>query len=367
MNEKFEQGLRKVAEVVKQGYSDEEFLKRMDVSLEELSTLLQLFGSQKGKQKIMDRVHEKLRAADNGEKVAGFTNGELRPVGECNNENQTATVTRASGQTMSITLGELLSDGTWGVPYELESEIPREVKKKFILIEAKRRIIEVLNDQFAKMGSDQLRQTVSELDFENEPKVSKIKRDWIAILLNSPHVKKSFSTKQSQIHKGGSGGLVMEKIVETFFEINFIDRDFPVEAVGVDVYEDNVSKADLMLLVPSEICKMIEKKSDPMHIGIQISVSAKETAIEKKKKDIEKAKLNLGSSNYRMDDLVVAQIPISDSFEIFKEWKKSGMLPGGPAKMLTLEQKEMILLGVLKDIVKEENIQEMWEKISEEK
>ena len=95
MNEQFEKGLIQVHKAAKEGLTEEEFLNRANVRLEDLERLLQLFGSQKDKEKIMEGLHKKLAAVERGEEVTGFTKGEPRPVGNWDEEKRRGTACSA--------------------------------------------------------------------------------------------------------------------------------------------------------------------------------------------------------------------------------------------------------------------------------
>jgi hypothetical protein len=54
-----------------------------------------------------------------------------------------------NGETILVTKGLLATDGEWGNLYTLDQGVPRDVKKTFVVAEAKREMLHLLNQQEA--------------------------------------------------------------------------------------------------------------------------------------------------------------------------------------------------------------------------
>ena len=80
MNEDFEQTLRKINEVAKKDEPNQGELRNVEKGLKNYE-VNNLYEFQLEKRMIMDDMHDKLRAIDEGKEVSGFTSGEKRMVG----------------------------------------------------------------------------------------------------------------------------------------------------------------------------------------------------------------------------------------------------------------------------------------------
>jgi hypothetical protein len=287
---------------------------------------------QKEKHEIMDELHEKLRAIDAGKAVTGFTEGHTRTVRNWDTESGMGYLTARDGTLFPVTAGELITDGAWGVSYKLDADVPREVKRDFVMTEAKRRISEILDDEI----EHKKKASVRNYEFDN---------------LNTKNDDGSFHA--------GVNGLAAEKFVETFFEKNIEDSNLPFKVEKADFYEDNTDKIDLVVDVLDYFRGIKVKGVKRKKIGVQLTTGRSGS----KKSQIESAKKHLKYSTVHVDDIVLVKLPIKNCIDLYEKWKALGRLPGGPTKLWNTEQKEIVFRGVLNGLLSSEKINEMWETI----
>ena len=67
-----------------------------------------------------------------------------------NNENGMYNVRTSDGATVPITLGALMTDGTWGISCKLDKSVPRQVRKEYLVKEARSKLSELYDRQIIK-------------------------------------------------------------------------------------------------------------------------------------------------------------------------------------------------------------------------
>ncbi len=322
MNEDFEQTLRKINEVAKKDEPNQGELRNVEKGLKNYE-VNNLYEFQLEKRMIMDDMHDKLRAIDEGKEVSGFTSGEKRMVGHWNEEKRSGTITLPSGETAVVTPGDLMTDGVWGVSYKLDKDVPRIIKKEYVITEAKRYLMDVLANQIG-------------------------------------HRKPGSLPRRAEFEKPYDG-FIAEKLVETFIEKIAINSDLPIELEEVDLDEDMKRANDFVLHVPKYNKTGEEIGTEKKDIGVQLTISTNESNIRNKQNQKMKAK-NFTGYTIHLDDIVLVNVPLKNCVDTYDLWLKNGMRPGGPAELWENEQKELIFRTVLKEIIPEEKINEMWEK-----
>ena len=328
MKENFEQTLREINELAKKDKRNEGLLHHIGKSngLKNYE-VDNLFDFQEEKRMIMDELRMKLKMIDEGKAVSGFTPGEKRDVLDWNEELNCGSVTLADGEVVPATAGELLTDGVFGVSYRLGENVPRNIKKEYVVTEAKRYLMEVVGNQI-----------------EHKKYSSEVRRaEW----------------------KKPDEGFMAEKFVETYFEQLNKDFSLPIEMEEVDREEDTKHKIDFILHIP--VYKNGEEFPDEKkkNIGVQFTISENASTIRNKKEEVLKAKKYTGYT-VQLDDMILVQIPLKNCVEFYKKWQEEGMRPGGPTKLWSEEEKEMVFRGMLNGLVPENKINEIWEKIKRE-
>jgi len=336
MKENFEQALHNIDKMTEENTPKWEILRRFhrgefDEYFPNVEKLLFVIKEQKEKRFIIDELHEKFRAIDNGESVTGFNERKTRTVRDWNTEQERGYLTSRSGKTFPVTIGDLLSDGSWGISYKLEADIPRDIKKRFVVAEAKRCISEILTDQMI---------------WRKKPSINNEKYH-----NNNPRIQNTL------VFSAGSEGHIAEKFVENFFQKLSEDAHLPFKVDLGDFHEDRERATDIMFHLLDDKVKGVDKKD----VRVQLTTNSRERDINKKRQQIEKIKKE---GNLDVDDFVLVALSFKKyCFDIYEQWKNAGMLPGGPTKLWDMKTKEMVFRGVLKDILPEEKINEMWEKV----
>ena len=284
-----------------------------------------IFRLQKEKNSVMAQLHKKIQAIEAGKEVSGFTEGVNRFV-EWNRVGHRAMVVLPYGKRTPATVGELITDGAWGINYILDEDIPKDIKKRFVIAEARRKILELADEQIVE--------TERKLGWNTYEKI---------------HDDKEGQKNQS--------GFIAEKLVTTFFQKNVIDHNLAMKVEEVDKYEDVAHKIDFKIHRPTHI------RGVGTDTGVQLTINSSYEARTRKTEQIKTVKKEGGLD---VDDIVLVTLPMDDIQSIFKEWKENEMRPGGPIKVWDNSKKEQIFYEVLRGMFTDEEIVGMWESLEEE-
>ena len=306
-----------------------------------------VFGLQKEKSDVMEQLHKKIQIIESGGEVSGFTEGESRSV-EWNKAGHRAMVVLPSGKKVPATVGELVTDGEWGLNYVLDEGIPKDIKKRFIVAEARRKILSLADEQILK--TEMVKKTTKE-GGETSP-------SYLAI----------YEQEQAKDRQNFQG-MIAEKLVKTFFQKNIIDHNLSMKFEEVDVEMDVDKKIDFILHLPERNRGVGSEESDERgDVGVQFtildaSIKKEKEKIEQKKNTVKDAKDKFAGKEKEVDDIVLVSLPLKKLRELRTAWEKDEMRPGGPMKKWNDEQKEYIFRGVLNGLFSQKEITEMWESI----
>ena len=160
MRERFRKNLREMSHFVKEEDSEltEQELEIMQTVLdyhlthaaksEQTPKEIQskIFEIQKEKQQIMEELRYNLRCIDNPECKPEREDGDRLVIYDL--EKEVYIYKSEEGDEQEITLGEILTDGEWGISYYLDPDtIPRDIKKKYFVENAKRKLRKLLDKQ----------------------------------------------------------------------------------------------------------------------------------------------------------------------------------------------------------------------------
>jgi hypothetical protein len=235
----------------------------------------------------------------------------------------------ASNTSQSLTEGELLTDGEWGVSYNLDASVPRELRRKYIVENARKEFRELLDDQIA---ADKGGRT-----------------------LGDAGIQKAYLARESEPDETRAG-LVAEKMVRNMLKKISIDigADFTVKEVSLE--KDVEQKIDFIIHRKASSRGVgVTSNKGIKDIGIQFTLDASMEKAAYKSKQIQKSKARLGK-NVLVSDIILVQIPLRNVFEVLKEWKKQKK-PGGPDKLWDRATREKIIRGVLDRIVPPQEIE----------
>lgn len=291
---------------------------------------------------IMNELHQKIQAIEDGESVRGFAEGESRDV-EWNKAAHRAMVKLSSGIRAPATVGELMTDGAWGLAYKLGKEVPKDIKKRFVVTEARRKILDLADEQIIR--AEMVKRTTRE---GGE---------------TSPSYREIFEATQREKRDG----IIAEKLVKTFFVKNIIDHELPLRFQEVDVHEDVERKIDFILHLPRHDRGVgVEEPTEREDIGVQLTTNPTKGAQKRKNKQIAESKERPSENTAVVDDIVLVTLPLKRLNEQYQKWKEEGKRPGGPMRRWDGEQRKQIFQGVLQGLFTDEKIAEMWEQVCKE-
>lgn len=285
-----------------------------------------------------------------------------------NQDKESIKVSYSDGHLLSaqdnseLTLGDLLTDGEWGVCYELDPEtVPKNIKRKFVLAETRRKIWEAYDEQImiAKTSSLRTGRNVRKIFEKKEFLSSEAEREYL--------------------------GIFAEKIVRTLLTKLQIDFKIPIKVERASKESDVLGFIDFRLVykdvnqikkrgVHSELADLEvnpHKAADQTaqtkevapklfhEIGIQFTINDDPDVILEKESQIEEAKKH---TSY-VDDIIIVKMPGYVIANARNQWYRNEFRSGGPEQYLSILDQSLIFHRLLKDIVPEEVIQDSWKQI----
>jgi len=341
MRPSFETQLRQMNEIAKDKAkpdNTEEQRKKMDIVLDyQIEKAAERFGTpektqatifklQKRKQKIMARLKEQLAEIDNPFEKENIAEGANH-------------VTYKDGQFLSgrqeITLGELLTDGEWGLDYHLDpASVPRVVRKKYLIEQAKQEIMDLLDRQIVTNESQS--KSIDELKKEG-------------------YVRMIASENQEQ------SGKYAEKMVKNLLKKISIDQNLDIEVIDADAYQDMELKIDFIIKRKMAARGVNVETNDEDRIGIQFTSTDSPEVVQKKERQIRQAKKRLGREE-KIQDIALVSIPLRQIQAMVQEWKRNH-LPGGPDKLWNAGTRAEIFSKVMQNFLTGEEIAQCVAKI----
>ncbi|MFA5831681.1 MAG: hypothetical protein WC878_07705 [Candidatus Paceibacterota bacterium] len=352
MKQHFEETLRVFSDVAKE--KTNEPLKEIRGQLEkkELEEMVpdtarvQVLELQEEKQRIIKWLHEQIQAIDRKEEVRSIREEREDSKDYYVDENMNV---KWKNEMVPITKGDLATDGEWGLLYNLDKSLPRDVKKEFVVAEAKRAIRDLLDKQIATTETS--RRIPKWADEGMKQHMEALKIFYGGILGTNIHNKPWESLE----------GMIAEKMITTTMEKFKIDNDVSYEFFHGDASDDAERKLDCYLVIPEHTRGVKTRTEDREDIGIQLLVGPKtptEHQIQKKERAIAKSKRDFGLED--IDDLVLISLSYIHSRDKYDEWIQKGRKPGGPEKLWDEETQIRVFYGILKGFFEDDTIEEMW-------
>jgi hypothetical protein len=234
MKESFERALHEVNEAVKKSLPEKAAIKEAGESLKQeglsevipFASRVEVLELQKEKREIMDWLHEGLDKIDHNEGVESFTY-DTKPY--IVDENLGTML--PDGKKETVSLGDITTDGDWGIEYKLLPEVPRSVKKRYVVAEAKRHIAKLLDRQIGIVESQ--REIPRRAAVREKMHLERRKESYDAIL----------HREEGEL----PGGVIAEKMLKTYFEKFEINNDAPFTFEMADISDDVERKIDFYL------------------------------------------------------------------------------------------------------------------------
>lgn len=281
----------------------------------------QVFELQSAKRDIMKRFLERLKNLDNpfhesrqpSQVPVAFVDGKYRL--EDGSE---------------ITVGQLMTDGEWGLDYFPDPvSVPRRVRKRFYLEEAKRELMRRLDLQLIEHQS------------------AKRSLHWMK--------KEGYQRMKEELGSVERSGLAAEKMVSNFLRKLAFDHAAPFQVIEADAYEDMEQKVDFIIKYkPTMVYRGVGVEEDPKAVGIQFTINNQPDVEEKKARQVALAREQLRPEEM-LKDIVLVVLPMSDVSHKVWSWKNNKH-PGGPEEGWDPETKIKVIRGVLQGIVPDEEI-----------
>lgn len=245
-----------------------------------------------------------------------------------------------TGESEPLTKGELLTDGLWGLSYNLPPSAPRTLQKEYVLSRAQQNIAHLYDKQIAISESHNELEHGTGRDNVYDQYVENFDKEML------------------------SSGLIAEQMVKSFLMKMMIDHNMPYTIEDVDVYEDVYHKIDFIIHATKKSRGVAVEESDA--IGIQFTTDTREKTVAKKEKQITQAKRDLEfEPSIELDDVVLVKISLDNTRKIYDHWSNTKhKAAGGPDKLWSDDVKQKILQGVLSGLVSEDDIAHSWDEQS---
>jgi len=251
-----------------------------------------------------------------------------------------------------VSLGTMLTDGEWGLTYDLDpASVPRLVRKRYLVEEAKRKLRGLLDEQIV-------------LDEVSSGRTDDFKR-------------KAYGAFQEM--KGREeevGGWVAERLVKTFLTKLAIDYGLDFEVVQTDVYEDVQNKIDFVIRRKSRARGVKVETPDgsgegwvsdadegPAKLGIQLTTNPDRRVIRHKEEQLERVRSRIKRHELAVEDVVLVSLPLDRVRQMYARWNER-RLPGGPEELWSAEEKERVFRYLLRDVAPANEIEAQWRMIS---
>lgn len=315
--------------------------KEAEVSATSPEAQFSIFETQQKKQAIMDWLKSELRKLDEPEAKYEQPKGSILISQAEDGHFYRLRNTEAQKQERSyLTLGELLTDGDWGLNYFLDpATMPRMVRKQFLVEEAKRRLQAYLDDQI------------------------------ITAEVSSTHTDSGRADAYKALRaerKSGeeAGGHALEKMVRNFFRKLHIDHNLPVDIEHTDVFQDVEQKIDFIFRRPRRLRGIgVMEKEGAQDIAIQFTKNTDPGVLERKMRQIRSAKLRLNEED-DVADIRLVVMSTSAGGGTVRGWKKEGMPSGGPDKLWDSALREQVFRELLGGFLPPEELDQEWRRIS---
>jgi hypothetical protein len=302
---------------------------------------IEIFDLQKEKQVMMNKLKDELKIID-------LEVGELKGEGETNRDVQYREdgnfYIDNNGKLETASLGELVTDASYGIEYNLNSsEVPRDVLKKYAVGRARSRIR-------SKFDMQLLHSKKQEKEREGNKRAEMFKG--VIEERESGEYDKNFEIKP---------GLIFERnMINMVKQLEYDMPGLDIKINEVDIMKDMDQKIDFIITVKNiphsravevnESDKLEEKESK---YGIQFTINPEAT--KQKMKQIERSIKYDVKDNEKINDLLLVTVPAQggEVAKNYREWKKDGMKSGGPEKQFSNEVKIDFLKQLLDKIGKE--------------
>lgn len=309
-----------------------------------IATQEEVYFRQKKKQRIMEKLHEHLRALDNRRPFEAVGMKNARTVYYDDATGAYFLRQKNNVGRVPLSMGALMTDGLWRVSYRMDSSVSRSAAKLFFIETARQELNALLNEQIA----------ITEAESEvNEG--SGMDKAYRAI------------QKRAEGTEEDPNGILAERMTESFLRKLTLDHQVPFEVLETDPEQDVEDKIDFILRVRGQ---GMHDRGVAVDIGVQFTTAVSEATIQKKERQIAQVRKRLRAEQAMVQDVVLVTLPLSETREVYERWNKDKQkMPGGPDALWSIATKRSVFEGVLQKlegILSREEITAAWEEIEKE-
>ncbi len=244
-------------------------------------------------------------------------------------------------QEFTLTLGEMLTDASWGINYDLDTDsVPIDIAKEYILSRARKTLRELLNKQLVLIELDVNKDEGQQKSFQSVHKRQTEGKELIA----------------------RDKGFVAEEMTLNLMKKLIIDHGLPIDIEEADVYDDVVNKIDYVITRKGydrgiEVDANDDSSVD--QVGIQFTLMFRKASMLGKRDVVSKA-LKKGITGELRDvkDLALVNVHPAYIKRAVNKWKKSRG-PGGPDSHLEKAAKVDLVQKMLQGLFSEKEIDEI--------
>jgi hypothetical protein len=298
-----------------------------------------VYAIQKEKQELMAKLHQELRAIDDPQGKLETEAG----AWQVRQQSEGRYIALAGGRQAEVTIGQLLTDGEWGIVHDLNSgTIPNHIKHRYVLENTKRKLRELLDEQIIAVEG---------------------KRPSTHL-----NLRRTYEVVAEDRAEGREPmGAIAEKMVRTYLEQlswDYPDLGFTVERA--DVQQDIEEKIDFIIHRKTHSRGVnVEAVEGLKDAGIQFTTKSGEkfaSDLAHKQEQIDRAKRYI----HEVDDVVLVSIPLDKFTGAYNQWRGK-RLPGGPSQFWDEHVKQEVFNNILAGILPPEEIQREWQEVAQPK
>lgn len=279
-----------------------------------VETQYEVFDLQKEKQEVMTRLKRELAALDDPEAEEAGPSG----AREIAYRDGKLLWKAGGGKEVEVTMGEIVTDGIWGVEYRPDPEsVPRIMRKRILIERARREIEDLLDEQILAEEIDSTR--------------------------THEFTREAYEAIRARRKSGEMPyGIVAERMTAQFVRKKIIDEDQPYKYANADVFQDVQQKIDFIIRRADRGRGVrVEEGGDEIGAkGVQLTLQRDPTVLRRKQAQIERSKERLVEQD-RIDDIALVTMDMRMIGRAYEEWKKTKP-PGGPDKFLPAEMRERL-------------------------
>ena len=227
-------------------------------------------------------------------------------------------VQMSNGTQESATLGDILTDGDWGLVYYLDPKTTsRMAQKKFFVQEAKRELNDLLDEQIA---------TNMRPGFDAGAEVG--------IHAQRQRIKEYVKIADSDSDRQKAGYLA-ETMVKNFFQSLYHNGLIDFRIIDADVYQDANQAIDFIIHIERHR-RGVDVKADDKISDIAVQFTIRQKSGGGKLSRVNKVRTKLIKSGV-VDDIVLIRFSMNNLLNSCNRWGEDNMPSGGPLQYISAD------------------------------